>query len=50
MPLLFIISSAPNYCDTMGNKGAFITLTGGKLEPQYTTYEGFPLFSVSMSS
>ena len=54
MPLLFIfshclfISSAPNYCDTMGNKGAFITLTGGKLEPQYTTYEGslsFPYFS-----
>ena len=47
-PLLFIISSAPNYCDTMGNKGAFITLTGGKLEPQYTTYEGsltFPYFS-----
>ena len=36
--------SAPNYCDTMGNKGAFITLTGGKLEPQYTTYEGSPLF------
>ena len=29
----------------MGNKGAFITLTGGKLEPQYTTYEGFLLFS-----
>ena len=28
----------------MGNKGAFITLTGGKLEPQYTTYEGSPLF------
>jgi len=33
------VFSAPNYCDTMGNKGAFITLTGGKLEPQYTTYE-----------
>ncbi len=32
--------SAPNYCDTMGNKGAFITLKGGgDLEPQYTTYK-----------
>jgi serine/threonine-protein phosphatase 5 len=24
----------------MGNKGAIITLTGGDLAPQYTTYEG----------
>ncbi|XP_067941950.1 serine/threonine-protein phosphatase 5-like isoform X2 [Watersipora subatra] len=33
------IFSAPNYCDTMGNKGAFITLTGGDLKPNYTSYE-----------
>ena len=25
--------------DTMGNKGAFITLKGGDLTPNYTTYE-----------
>ena len=36
----FKVFSAPNYCDTMGNKGAFITLTGGSdFEPKYTTYE-----------
>ena len=23
----------------MGNKGAFVTLTGGELKPNYTTYE-----------
>jgi len=36
------VFSAPNYCDTMGNKGAFITLTGGDLTPRYTTYEAVP--------
>ena len=34
------VFSAPNYCDTMGNKGAFITLDGGDMTPNYTTYEG----------
>lgn len=34
------VFSAPNYCDTMGNKGAFITLTGADMTPKYTTYEG----------
>ena len=34
------VFSAPNYCDTMGNKGAFITLKGGDMTPNYTTYEG----------
>jgi len=33
------VFSAPNYCDTMGNKGAFITLVGGQMVPNYTTYE-----------
>nr|AHF45878.1 protein phosphatase 5 [Epicauta chinensis] len=36
------VFSAPNYCDTMGNKGAFITLKGKDMEPKYTTYEAVP--------
>lgn len=33
------VFSAPNYCDTMGNKGAFITLNGKDMKPKFTTYE-----------
>jgi len=33
------VFSAPNYCDTMGNKGAFINLQGEDMTPKYTTYE-----------
>lgn len=43
------VFSAPNYCDTMGNKGAFITFNAdpdqsglNKLTPCYTTYESVP--------
>ena len=39
------VFSAPNYCDSMGNKGAFITLKGSttqKMEPKFTTYEAVP--------
>ncbi|XP_037072171.1 serine/threonine-protein phosphatase 5-like [Pollicipes pollicipes] len=36
------VFSAPNYCDTMNNKGAFITMTGGDMTPKYTTYEAVP--------
>ncbi|KAM7299415.1 serine/threonine-protein phosphatase 5 [Ixodes scapularis] len=36
------VFSAPNYCDTMGNKGAFITMTGSNLSPKFTTYEAVP--------
>ncbi|KAF6034776.1 PpD3 [Bugula neritina] len=36
------IFSAPNYCDTMGNKGAFITLSGEDLKPNFTTFEAVP--------
>lgn len=36
------IFSAPNYCDTMGNKGAFITLRGKDMQPKFTTYEAVP--------
>ncbi|XP_012246881.1 serine/threonine-protein phosphatase 5 [Bombus vosnesenskii] len=33
------VFSAPNYCDTMGNRGAFITLNGKDMEPHFTSYE-----------
>uniref|UniRef100_A0A6G5A8V5 Putative pp5 n=1 Tax=Rhipicephalus microplus TaxID=6941 RepID=A0A6G5A8V5_RHIMP len=36
------VFSAPNYCDTMGNKGAFITMNGRDLKPKFTTYEAVP--------
>ncbi|RWS03794.1 serine/threonine-protein phosphatase 5-like isoform X1 [Dinothrombium tinctorium] len=36
------VFSAPNYCDTMGNKGAFITMRGKDLEPQFETYSEVP--------
>ncbi|KAL8600494.1 Serine/threonine-protein phosphatase 5 [Nucella lapillus] len=37
------VFSAPNYCDTMGNQGAFITLTGGTdLKPKFTSYDAVP--------
>eukprot|EP00124_Ichthyophonus_hoferi_P000627 Ihof_evm20s24 gene=Ihof_evmTU20s24 len=32
------IFSAPNYCDQMGNKGAFINITGDDLTPKFTSY------------
>ena len=35
------IFSAPNYCDQMGNKGAFIRF-GADLEPNFTQYEAVP--------
>nr|CAD7454075.1 unnamed protein product [Timema tahoe] len=36
------VFSAPNYCDTMGNKGAFITLRGKDMKPKFTTYTAVP--------
>ncbi|XP_046578968.1 serine/threonine-protein phosphatase 5-like [Haliotis rubra] len=36
------VFSAPNYCDTMGNKGAFITVQGNDLTPKFTSYEAVP--------
>ncbi|EPY23172.1 serine/threonine protein phosphatase type 5 [Strigomonas culicis] len=33
------VFSAPNYCDQMGNKGAFVRFKGGELEPHFTTFE-----------
>ena len=35
---LVTVFSAPNYCDQMGNKGAFIRFTAPELKPAYTTY------------
>ncbi|KAK6635261.1 Serine/threonine-protein phosphatase 5 [Polyplax serrata] len=36
------VFSAPNYCDQMGNKGAFITLDGKTMKPKYTIYDAVP--------
>ena len=36
------VFSAPNYCDTMGNKGAFITMKGKDLKPEFVTYSEVP--------
>mmetsp|Transcript_13091 Transcript_13091/g.28850 ORF Transcript_13091/g.28850 Transcript_13091/m.28850 type:complete len:526 (+) Transcript_13091:186-1763(+) len=39
---LVTVFSAPNYCDQMGNKGAFIRLDGKTLTPKYTTFGAVP--------
>nr|CAG4640747.1 EOG090X03S1 [Eulimnadia texana] len=36
------VFSAPNYCDTMGNKGAFITMNGKDMKPTFVTYDAVP--------
>eukprot|EP01134_Creolimax_fragrantissima_P005817 CFRG5817T1 len=36
------IFSAPNYCDQMGNKGAFINIRGDDFTPKFTTYAAVP--------
>ncbi|KAG8342876.1 putative Tetratricopeptide repeat PPP5 TPR repeat region Calcineurin like phosphoesterase [Trypanosoma vivax] len=36
------VFSAPNYCDQMGNKGAFIRFTGGDMKPKFTTFAHVP--------
>jgi hypothetical protein len=33
------VFSAPNYCDQMGNKGAFVRFNGRDLEPKITSFE-----------
>ncbi|CAM6092853.1 unnamed protein product [Calypogeia fissa] len=39
---LFTVFSAPNYCDQMGNKGAFIRLEASNLKPKFTTFVAVP--------
>jgi serine/threonine-protein phosphatase 5 len=39
---LITVFSAPNYCDQMGNKGAFIRLNGKALEPKFTSFAAGP--------
>ena len=36
------IFSAPNYCDQMGNKGAFIRFDGKTLTPKYRSFTAVP--------
>lgn len=36
------VFSAPNYCDQMGNLGAFITFKGGDLTPKFTSFKEVP--------
>ncbi|XP_060062862.1 serine/threonine-protein phosphatase 5-like [Ylistrum balloti] len=36
------VFSAPNYCDTMGNKGAFINIRGDDLTPKFTSFNAVP--------
>jgi hypothetical protein len=35
---LITVFSAPNYCDQMGNKGAFIRFTAPGLKPEFTKF------------
>lgn len=40
--LLVTVFSAPNYCDQMGNKGAFIRFSGADMVPHFTTFTAVP--------
>lgn len=39
---LVTVFSAPNYCDQMGNKGAFIRLDGRTMTPKYRSFSAVP--------
>jgi serine/threonine-protein phosphatase 5 len=39
---LITVFSAPNYCDQMGNKGAFIRLDGKTCTPKFTSFASVP--------
>ncbi|KAF3326813.1 serine/threonine-protein phosphatase 5 [Carex littledalei] len=39
---LITVFSAPNYCDQMGNKGAYIHLTAPELKPDIKTFSAVP--------
>ena len=36
------VFSAPNYCDQMNNKGAWIRFSGRDMTPQFTQFEAVP--------
>lgn len=40
------IFSAPNYCDQMGNKGAWIRFKGSEMKPKYTTFDAVVLYNI----
>jgi len=44
------IFSAPNYCDQMGNKGAFIRLKGKDMVPKYTKFVAVVTFIYYIAS
>ncbi|VVT56487.1 uncharacterized protein SAPINGB_P005096 [Magnusiomyces paraingens] len=39
---LYTVFSAPNYCDSQGNKGAYINIEGPNHELDFTTFEAVP--------
>jgi len=39
---LITVFSAPNYCDQMGNKGAYIRLDGKTMTPKFTEFAAVP--------
>jgi hypothetical protein len=39
---LATVFSAPNYCDQMGNLGAFVRFNGRDMTPQFTTFSAVP--------
>lgn len=39
---MITVFSAPNYCDAIGNRGAYITMTGKTLIPDFHTYSEVP--------
>jgi serine/threonine-protein phosphatase 5 len=40
--LCITIFSAPNYCDQMGNKGAYIRFSSRDCKPNFFTFEAVP--------
>lgn len=38
----YTIFSAPNYCDQMGNKGAYILISGEDLKPEFEQFSAVP--------
>ncbi|XP_066437589.1 serine/threonine-protein phosphatase 5 [Eleutherodactylus coqui] len=40
--LCVTVFSAPNYCDQMGNKGAYIHLNGSDLKPRFHQFDAVP--------